>query len=80
AAEVSVTDDGVLDVRKDSKTFTYDLYAVTTDIRITGEPTGDEWSVEVNDEDTGMITIDKSMVDAEAFQREVLRWRPEIAS
>ena len=80
AAEVSVTEEGVLDVRKDSQTYTYDLYSVDTDIQIHGEPSGEEWSVDFNDSDTGKITIDKSMVDPEAFQREVLRWRPEIAS
>ena len=76
---VTVTEEGVLDVRKDVQTHTYDLYDTHTDITITGEPAADEWVVEFNTDEAGAVQVDKSMVDPEAFQREVLRWRPDMA-
>jgi hypothetical protein len=76
---VTVTEEGVLDVRKDEQTHTYDLYDTHTDITIKGEPATDEWVVEFNTDEAGAVQVDKSMVDPEAFQREVLRWRPDMA-
>jgi hypothetical protein len=79
AGEVTVSDDGVLDIRKGTRTYRYDLYDHATSVEIHGKPGQRRWRVEFGGAD-GSVVVDARMVDAEAFTREVLRWRPDAAS
>jgi hypothetical protein len=76
AGEVTVSDDGVLDVRKGSRTFRFDLYDTATEVAVHGKPTSRRWRVEFRNAEHA-VAVDAKMVDAEAFTRELQRWRPE---
>ena len=76
---MTVTDDGVLDVRRGDRSQTFDLYDRATDLRIVGKPGQRRWRVEVSRPGTAPVVIDGKQVDAEALTRELVRWRPEAA-
>ena len=77
AGEVTVSDEGVLDIRKGTRTYHYDLYDRATTIEVTGTPGSRRWKVEFGSPTEAGVTVDAKMVDAEAFTRELQRWRPE---
>ena len=79
AGEVTVSDQGVLDVRKGSRTYRFDLYDTATEVAMTARPGSRRWRVELRAGDEA-VTVDAKMVDAEAFTRELARWRPELGS
>lgn len=77
AGEVTVSDQGVLDVRKGSRSYRFDLYDTATEIKMTARPSSRRWKVEFRAGDQA-VSVDAKMVDAEAFTRELVRWRPEL--
>jgi hypothetical protein len=79
SGEVTVTDDGLLAVELAGRSQTFDLYDRATDVKVVGRPGQRRWRVELSRPDAGAVVIDGRQVDAEAFTRELLRWRPEVA-
>jgi hypothetical protein len=69
----------VLDVRKGASTYRFDLYDTATEIRMHARPGSRRWRVELRAGDQA-VAIDAKMVDAEAFTRELVRWRPELGA
>ncbi|MFI2706493.1 hypothetical protein ACH5WX_03015, partial [Nocardioides sp. CER28] len=79
AGDVTVTDDGVLDVRQGGRSESFDLYDRDTALRIIGRPGQRRWRVELSRPGAAPVVLDGKQVDAEALTRELLRWRPEVA-
>jgi hypothetical protein len=75
--QVTVTDDGVLSVVRDGRSHTFDLYDRATQLKVVGRP-GRRWRVELSRPGASPVVLDAKHVDAEAFTRELLRWRPDL--
>ncbi|MFT4286253.1 hypothetical protein, partial [Nocardioides sp.] len=77
-ADVTVNDNGVLDIQHRGEHHRFDLYDRDIDVRINGRPGQRRWRVELATPGTHPVVVDGKMVDPEAFTREILRWRPEV--
>jgi hypothetical protein len=75
---VSVTDHGVVRVQVGAEEQEFDLYDHATGVAMHGRPGEQTWRVELSRADAPAVTIEPGDVEAEAFTRELIRWRPEV--
>ncbi|MFT4085439.1 MAG: hypothetical protein QM638_22890, partial [Nocardioides sp.] len=76
-ATVTVSAEGIVEIRHGEDDYVYDLYDLGVEVVLRGDPDSPDWRAELGGRD-GVI-VESADVDAPAFHREVLRWRPDAA-
>jgi hypothetical protein len=77
-AHVTIDDHGVVDIRSGETHHRFDVYDTGTDLEVVGEPGQRGWQVRFLRRALPPVVVDASMVEPEAFLRELRRWRPGL--
>ena len=78
SAHVRVDDAGVVEIVRGEQRHRFDLYSSATMIETHGRPGDADWEVRFLRRSLPPVIVDRRMVDAEEFTREVQRWRPDL--
>ncbi len=78
AAQVTIDDHGVVDIRSGDSHHRFDVYDPHTDLEMIGVPGQRGWEVRFKRRALPPVVVTSAMVDAEAFSRELRRWRPGL--
>ncbi len=71
-------DHGVVDIRSGETHHRFDVYDASTDLEMVGVPGQRGWEVRFKRRALPPVVVTAAMVDAEAFSRELRRWRPGL--
>ena len=75
---VTIDDHGVVDIQNGDTHHRFDVYDASTEVEMVGTPGQRGWEVRFLRRALPPVVVDASMVDAEAFTRELRRWRPTL--
>ncbi|MCM0621570.1 hypothetical protein, partial [Nocardioides bruguierae] len=78
AAAVRIDSLGVVTVQHRDDVGRFDAYDSATRVEMVGEPGTRQWRVDLSGPGLEPMSVDRSMVDAEEFTRELRRWRPSL--
>ncbi len=78
ASHVTIDDHGVVDIRSGETHHRFDVYDASTDLEMVGVPGQRGWEVRFKRRALPPVVVTAAMVDAEAFSRELRRWRPGL--
>lgn len=78
SAQVTIDDHGVVDIRSGDSHHRFDVYDASTELEIVGVPGQRGWEVRFKRRSLPPVVVTASMVDPEAFSRELRRWRPGL--
>ena len=78
ASHVTIDDHGVVDIRSGETHHRFDVYDASTDLEMVGVPGQRGWEVRFKRRSLPPVVVTASMVDPEAFSRELRRWRPGL--
>ena len=78
SSHVTIDDHGVVDIRSGETHHRFDVYDASTDLEMIGVPGQRGWEVRFKRRALPPVVVTAAMVDAEAFSRELRRWRPGL--
>ena len=78
SSHVTIDDHGVVDIRSGETHHRFDVYDASTDLEMVGVPGQRGWEVRFKRRALPPVVVTAAMVDAEAFSRELRRWRPGL--